>query len=347
MMSKRFALFSLAMAALLGLLWAGAAPARMITDMGGRQVEVPERISRVFATAPPAMYMVYALGPDLLVGLNSAMSEAGRGYLDPRVFDLPVLGGWFGQGRMANREALLQARPEVVVSFRWRSQAVQWKIEQTLEPLGLPVVGVSIGSISDYPAVFRFLGELFNRQERGEALARYAEQTMAAMERLRQELPPAERLVVYYAEGAQGLQTECDSSFHAELINICGGVNPHHCQATNIPGMNHISLEQVLAYDPQVILTHDAGFLAAVKQDPRWSRVRAVREKRIYMIPGRPINWFDRPPSFMGLLGAHWLAHQLYPARHPVDMVAETQAFCRLFLGVEPDRTAAAKLLEP
>ncbi len=327
------------------LLWAGQSQARVVTDMGGRQVMAPERIERVFATAPPATYMVYALGPDLLAGLNGPPPLAGRDFLAPRLFDLPVLGGWFGQGRMGNREELAKARPDVVIAFRFRSQAVQWKIEETMEPLDLPVVGVSIDSLTDYPEVMRFLGRLFGRQERGEALARYAERTLAEMERLRRNLTPAERQVVYYAEGPRGLQTECDGSIHAELINLCGGINPHRCQAQTVYGMNSVSLEQALAYDPQVIVSHDREFLASLAQDQPWRSMRALESNKVHLIPTLPINWFDRPPTFMCLLGAHWLAHKLYPGRYQVDMAAETMAFFKLFLGVDIDRATAARLL--
>lgn len=344
MKTKRLAIIALA-ALLVGLLWPGPAPARVITDMAGRAVTVPERVTRIFATAPPATYMVYALGPDLLVGLNSPPPETTREFMAPGFRQLPVLGGWFGQGRMVNREALLEARPQVAVSFHWRGRSVPWKINETLEPLGLPVADMVIGGIGDYPEVFRFLGRLCNREERGEALARYAEETLAGLERLRASLPDSVRLKVYYAEGPQGLQTECDNSFHVEVIKLCGAINVHRCQAQTIYGMDQISLEQVLAYDPQVILTALPSFRAAVLADPRWRGVAAVKDQRIPVIPTVPLNWFDRPPTFMRLLGAHWLAHQLYPERYPMDLAAETVRFYKLFLGVDIDRDTAARLL--
>ncbi len=343
-MSRRFGarlLLALAVLALIG----GPSQARQITDMAGHRVEVPATINKVYATAPPATYMIYAVAPELLVGLNGPLPQAGRQYMNPHVLALPILGGWFGQGRMANLEALLQAKPDVVVAFRWRDRTVQWKIEETLEPLGLPVVSLILKNTADFPSVFSFLGELLNRRERGETLGAYARQTLEAMARLRQSIPEGQRLRIYYAEGVQGLQTECDSSFHTELINLCGAVNVHKCLAKTIYGMDKVSLEQVLAYDPQVILTLDPRFRKAVLQDPRWRKVRAVAQGRVYQVPTVPFNWFDRPPSFMRLLGAHWLAHKLYPERYPVDMVAKTMEFYRLFLGVGVDRATAAKLL--
>ena len=335
--------------ALAALLWpaAGPARARLITDMAGRQVDVPAVVRKVYASAPPATYMVLALSPELLVGLNAPPPESARGYLSPRLWELPVLGGWFGQGRGANLESLLAARPDVVLAFGWRDQPAQWKIAQTLAPLGLPVIRVELGGLADFPRFFLFLGQLCNQPERGRALAAHARGVLDDMARLRAAVPPPKRPRVYYAEGPRGLHTECDQSFHAELIELCGGQNVRKCRAGGIHGMERVSMEQVLAYDPQVILSHDPLFLGQELKQGLWRGLPAVREGRAYAIPTRPLNWFDRPPSFMRLLGAQWLAHKLHPQLYPVDMAAKTVEFFRLFLGVELSRQAAEELLGP
>ena len=335
----------LALCLLLSAAGLGAAQARQITDMMGRRVTVPETMTRVYGTAPPATCLILALAPDLLVGLNMPLGPAAAGYVGPRARQLPVVGGWFGQGRMPNLESLLQVKPEVVVGFQLRRAATAWKIEQTLEPLGMPVFYVSLETLSEYPTAFRLLGELLGRRERAAELSAYCQRTLDQAAALRAGLKEEEKVTVYYAEGAQGLNTECDTSIHAELISLCGGRNVHHCSTTTVYGMEKVSLEQVIAYDPQVILAHDAKFLAMVGSDPRWKDVRAVRDGRIYRIPRVPFNWFDRPPSFMRFLGARWLMHRLYPQRHPVDLVRETREFFRLFCGLDPGEAAARSLL--
>jgi iron complex transport system substrate-binding protein len=45
-----------------------AAAARTITDSAGRQVAVPDHVTRVFAAGPPATVLVYALAPQTLAG---------------------------------------------------------------------------------------------------------------------------------------------------------------------------------------------------------------------------------------------------------------------------------------
>ena len=308
------------------------ASARQITDMRGRAVQVPDVIRTVYGTTPPATCMVYAMDPGRMAGLNFPVHPREARYLDPRLSDLPVIGGWFGQGRVANLETLLAVRPDIILVWMWHTSVINEKMEAALKPLGIPVVYLALDSLGDYPRAFRFLGDLLGLKERGAALAQYAEETLRGVDRLRASIPASRRISVYYAEGSDGLSTECHRSMHAELIERVGGENVHRCRDTNPYGMQRVSIEQLLGYDPQVIISQEPLFFKRVVSDPRWKTIRAVREGQVYRIPKLPFSWFDRPPSFMQLLGVRWLAHRLYPGLYPLDPVLDTQAFYRLFL---------------
>jgi len=336
------------LALILSLFWCFAAEARQITDMAGRQVEVPDVIRKVYGTSPPATYMIYAIDPALVAGLNSPFNQSEKQYTDPRLHQLPVIGGWFGQGRTPNLETILQVQPDIALVWMWEKlSALNEKAEQVIKPMGIPVVYIELDSLTDYPAAFRFLGKLLDRQERAQALGCYAEQTLEEAARLRAAIPNDDRVSVYYAEGADGLSTECHTSVHAELILLSGGKNVHQCSNSGICGMQKVSMEQVLQYDPHVIVSQEALFLSKLVADPKWKNISAVRNRRIYRIPSTPFNWFDRPPSFMRLLGLKWMVYHLYPRIYPIDLVAETQRFYQLFLNVTLDEAEARKLLLP
>lgn len=329
------------------LLWQQPSAARVITDMRGRRVDIPDVIQKVFGTAPPATLMVYAFDPQMVAGLNSPLKAYHKKYLDPRMQQLPVIGGWFGQGRVSNLETLLSVKPDIVLVWMLPESAFDQKIERALKPLKIPIVYVTQETLDDYPAVFRFMGKLFNRPTRARALARYAEQTLETARRVREARSARAPVRVYYAEGTDGMSTECHTSVHAQLIPLSGALNVHRCIPSSIYGMQKISMEQILQYTPQVIVTHEPAFFNAVAQNPKWQNVRAVQEGRIYRIPRLPFNWFDRPPSFMRLLGLKWMLHQLYPEDTHIDLVSETQKFFQLFLNVTLDPPAARSLLQP
>jgi iron complex transport system substrate-binding protein len=57
--------------------------AREITDMTGRKVSVPDTITKVFGSAPPITYLIYAIDPNLLAGLNMPLAKVDQPYLNP------------------------------------------------------------------------------------------------------------------------------------------------------------------------------------------------------------------------------------------------------------------------
>ena len=316
------------------LAFAAQSQCREIIDIFGEKVSIPDQPRKVYATSPPLTYLLFAIDPSILAGLNSPLKGYEKKYLPKNMQDLPVLGGWFGQGKTPNLEMILKANPEIVITSKYNS-AMDDKVSDAMKTMSMPVISVGCDILSEYPDSFLYLGKVLGREARGKQLASYTRKTLSDMAGLAASIPAQERIAVYYAEGTDGLNTECDSSNHSELINLVGGRNVHHCKATDRYGMAKISLEQLMLYNPEVILVMEDSFFNRVFSDPLWQRIKAVRDKKVYLIPKAPFNWFDRPPSFMRVLGARWLAHTLYPNKYKVDMIKETQDFYKLFLGIQ------------
>ncbi|OHB26604.1 MAG: ABC transporter substrate-binding protein [Desulfuromonadaceae bacterium GWC2_58_13] len=331
---------------LLFVLFATDTHARPITDMAGRRVEVPDRIERVLGSVSPVTWMIYAIDPTLLAGLNSAPSEADLPFLRTELKSLPAVGS-FGGVREIGRETLLALQPDVMVFWGWGQTAALDRLAEQLTGWGIPVVFVTLDRLEQYPAALRFLGDLLNRRERAEQLAAYGERALAKVRAATEGIPEGGRVRVYYAEDPDGLATEPQNSFHAELIPLAGGINVHRGDLRRHAGRQKLNMEQVLLYDPQVMLVQEPSFFQSVFVDGPWRQIEAVRRQRVWLIPDRPLNWFDRPPSFMRFLGLRWLAHRLYPDRYPFDEEAETKGFYQLFLGVEPSDEQIERILHP
>jgi iron complex transport system substrate-binding protein len=308
--------------------------AREIVDMAGRHVTITDKITRAYGSSPPATLTIYALAPETMIGLNTPYQVGEKSYLRKEIGDLPALGSQAGFGRMLNPEEVMSRHPDLVIA--WLDRFVDSaKAESTFAKMGLPVVFVKLDTLSDYPATFRFLGDLFGKKEKAEALAAYIEDAQARVTRAVGDLPAAEKARVYYAESPDGLATDCDKSFHAEPINLAGGDNVYHCEQANHMGMEKIPLEQIVALKPAIILAQDKGFAMSAGTNPAWRNVPAAKDGNVVYIPHEPFNWLDRPPSYMRALGVQWLANLFYPGRFPFDVKAETTKFYSLFLGVE------------
>jgi iron complex transport system substrate-binding protein len=317
------------------ILMASPVLAREITDMIGRRVTVPEKIGKVVALSPPGTYLVYAIDPSLLAGLNFPLWQNEKRYTTESFRRLPVIGGMVGEGRNLNMEVLLKVKPDVAIFWSFGDNSLNREFERKLRPLGIPIVYVRFDSLRDYPEAIRFMGDLLNRRDRALKLCRYADEVLRKIDRAFASYPLRKRVPVYYSEGGDGLATEGERSMHTEIIPLAGGENVHKKSAVSAYGMERISLEQLLLYNPEVVIVKEKPCVASLLADPRWHELRAVRNRKVYLIPSIPFNWFDRPPSFMRLLGVQWLANLLHPDLYPIDMAKETKRFYRLFLGIE------------
>lgn len=333
------------LSAILLLLTAISIQAREIVDMQGLHVTIPDTITKVAAVSPPGTYLLYAIDPAVLAGINFPLWDSEKKYTVPFYRTLPVLGGMAGQGRTLNREVLLQVKPDFMIHWAWKDDGVNNKFLDSMRSMPFPLVHVCLGSIRDYPEALQFVGNLTDRKERGDKLSHFAQDVLDQASTVTAAIPEAKKVRVYYAEGADGLSTERAASFHAELIPLAGGINVHQGEEMDHYGMEKIAMEQLLLYNPEVILVKERAFYETVWSDSRWQALQAVKNKRVYLIPYEPFNWFDRPPSFMRLLGVKWLLNLLHPDLYPLDIVAETQSFYLLFLGVKLDEAQAREVL--
>src|SRR5580704_2501317 len=97
------------------------ARAATITDSAGRSVPAPGRVERVFPAGPPAAIMLYTLAPELLIGWPRANSPAEREFLLPDVGARAEVGRITGRGNTANVEAVLLAKPDLILDIGYIS----------------------------------------------------------------------------------------------------------------------------------------------------------------------------------------------------------------------------------
>jgi iron complex transport system substrate-binding protein len=323
-----------------------AASAREITDMQGRKVDVPENPKKVYAPSPYGSYALYAMDPSLLAGWIFEIDESNFPYLNKRMQTLPSIGRVFGAGQSANLEVLLAAKPDLILMWAHQNE-FNAKEAEKLKILNTPFVYAVDESIEDYTNIFKFLGKALNKEERGNKLAAYTEKTFSDVRNTVAKVPPEKRPKVYYAEGLDGLSTECDDSIHVQLFKLAGDVDVHRCHTSNHKGFEKMSMETVLTYNPDVMIVQEKMFYDIVYTTPIWANINAVKNKRVYLVPKAPFNWFDRPPSFMRIMGLKWLMNALYPKEYKIDIKKETKEFYRLFMNVDLTNDQLQEVLHP
>ena len=290
------------------------AAARPFVDAAGRRVEIPDTVARVLAAGPPASVLLYALAPGKMVGWISAPAAEARPYLAPATRDLPAYGRLTGRGGTANVESVLVAKPDLIVDVGATGPTYASLADRVQAQTGIPYILLD-GAFGKTAETLRQLGALIGEEAAGHDLAGAADALVAQTLRPVAAVPEAQRPRVYYARGPKGLETAFSGSLSTEVLDALGARN---VAAGAGPGsLGTVSPEQVLAWDPDVIVTVDPAVQAAFRTDPLWSGVTAVREGRVYRAPALPFGWFDAPPGVNRLIGLRWLAGLLYPALFP------------------------------
>ncbi|WP_221795010.1 ABC transporter substrate-binding protein [Oceanobacter mangrovi] len=324
------------------------AAASTVEDMAGRQVNLPDVIERPYGAAPPITALLYALDPQLVIALNMPFSSDASEYLPPSLVNKPVIGSSMGHGRQLNPESLMTLQPQV--AFLWKNSIAPVNpdiIEAPFRKIGIPTYYIKLDSLADWPLAFEQVGTLLGRAERGHQLAQYIRNAIARVDKAVGNIPQQQQVKVYYAETPDGLATDCHSSFHTEAIVLAAGYNLYRCEPQSMVGLERVSIEQLNLWQPQVIVAQDPRFTDYANNDSRWKTLPAVANQRIYQVPTSPLNWIDRPPSFMRALGMQWLAANFYPERVNWDIRTETRRFFQLFFQHELTHAQMQQLFSP
>ena len=110
-------------------------------------------------------------------------------------------------------------------------------------------------------------------------------------------------------------------------------------------GLATVSIEQVLGWDPEVIVTIDQTFAQTVATNPLWRGVSAVKSGRVHLSPKLPFGWIDFPPSVNRLPGLWWLGSKVFPSLFPEDLATLTRDFYKLFYQVDLSAAQVQRVL--
>jgi iron complex transport system substrate-binding protein len=305
----------------------GTSAARaVVTDATGRALSAPEKVARVFPAGPPAAIMIYTLASDLLLGWPRANRPEECAYMLPDVCARAEVGRITGRGNTANLESVLTLKPDLILDVGSTTTTFVSLAERVQQQTGIPYALLD-GRFDAIPATYRKLGELIGRQDEAEKFARYADDTLKTIIGRAAAIAPSNRPRVYYARGSRGLTTGLGGSINVETIELLA----QNVAGDNKGGLANVSIEQVLLWNPDVIITIDQDFAASVYGDPSWASVKAVRNGRVHLSPKMPFGWVDFPPSVNRLIGLWWLAKILYPDKFSEDMRSLTRDFYTMF----------------
>lgn len=274
-----------------------------------------QQIRRVVSAGPVADVFLLSLVPEKLLGLSTHGIPAGsKPFLSETVNHLPNTGRLAGRASTFPMEKMIALNPDIIVDIGSTSESYISTAKRVYEQTGIPYVLISgrLGSSADQ---LRVLGKLLGASELGDRLADQAQLILSLADTLRQRTAEHAPARVFFGRSADGLETGLSGSLHAEVIDMLGAHNVAAEAGKNM--MARVSMEQLIRWDPDCIITMDANYFERLKTDRRWENIKAVEQGRIYLAPTVPFGWLDHPPSLNRLLGILWGAHVFYPTLFP------------------------------
>ena len=309
--SKRLFLFLLILGLPAGILVSCSQPAGLepapesstapitIKDGLNRQIQLPGPAERVVSLAPALTEILFAIGAgDQVVGRDSFSDYP----IEAK--SIPDIGGGFGD---LNLELILAQKPDLVLA----SELTPIEQIKSLQDLGIIVF--ALPNPVDFPGLFegiQTIASLTGREVQAktiiEALEARVQKIVAENGRI--ETRP---LIFYEIDGTDpnAPWTPGPGSFVHMLIQEAGGDN---LGARLDSEWAQISIEEIIAQDPDIILLGDATWGGVTPEDvrlrPGWDALKAVQNGSLFIFDD---NLVSRPgPRLVdGLEGLARLFH--------------------------------------
>jgi len=246
-------------------------------------------VERVVSLAPSLSEIMLELdAAELLVGVLDG------GERPAALAHLPSLGR-YGQLEL---ESLLRLQPDLILL--WPDSLGAGQRDQ-LKRLGIPLYEAEPHSLDDLATQIVEIGERIGRAERGRQRAQKFRARLAELrQRYRREVP----LKVFYQIWDKPLYSIGGRQIISDALSVCGAENLFADLNLSAP---QVSVEAVLARDPQVILVSEPQLLAAWQA---WPQLTAIKRGQVWAVPDKGLE----RPSVQMLDATEKLCEQLSKA---------------------------------
>ncbi len=239
-------------------------------DDEGTTVTIARAPERIISLAPSVTETLFALGEgSRIVGVTTSDDYP------PAATSLPQVASYSG----VEMEKVVAARPDLVIA--WKGITSVSDIAR-LRSLGYPVVVLYATTL---PAVFAdivLVGDATGEAGPATALAGQLSAEASAITAA-VAVEPRPR-VFYELDATKSIYTPAPDDFTTDMIRRAGG-DPI---TSGVAGVYSISLERLVAADPQVIVLGDASYgttASIVAARPGWAGMTAIRDHAV-----RPVD---------------------------------------------------------
>jgi iron complex transport system substrate-binding protein len=265
------------------LCFVAEARSRELVDMAGRSVNVPDRVARVvtLGAAPVLNGFLFALGEqDTLVnGLPPELARKFQYVFAPELAGKPIVQG---ADKGLAVEDIVGLKPDLILTMDLATA-------RKLGEVGLPVVYLRWTAPEDVKALMALLGDILGKSKEASDYAAYFDETMKRVSALVDPLAPTPRPRVLYVNLRRLTQPHRIAEWWIAKAGGRSLTDDGRAQESVT-----FSLEQMLSWDPEIMIVADQGEAKMAYDDPRFQNISALRNRRVYAAPAGAHLWANR-----------------------------------------------------
>ena len=166
----------------------------------------------------------------------------------------------------------------------------------------------------------QLLGKIFGDSTRAETILQYYQGAQASIQNYTKPLPTASNpkvLLIQYSNkgGTINFSVPATGWIQTSMVEMAGGT-PVWTEASTAGAWNNVTLEQIAAWNPDMIFIiwyqgDAATVVKDVSTDPTWVQLKAMKENQVYGFAGDFISWDQSDTRWV--LGLTWLASRIHP----------------------------------
>ncbi len=281
-----------------------------ITDRFNRVVRIsktPERIACLYSFSGHAVTMLGGGGR-----IVAAVPGMKRDLLLNRIN--PVIGGTLtpSSGGTINIEELLLCNPDIVFL---KEETAHIKAEvQKLDRFNIPYAVVGYSSMEEQMDTIEMIGKAIGLKTQADAYNDYYRKSLEYVSSRVSSLTENDKKRVFHSVN-EATRTDAPGTLEADWTGITGMINVSVGEPLRAyDNKNFAAMEQILIWDPDVILVNEEGVDLYILKNKKWSSLNAVKNKKIYKIPNGISRW-GHPGSVETPLAILWTSKILYPER--------------------------------
>jgi iron complex transport system substrate-binding protein len=314
----------------------------LVTDSIGRTVEVTENVERIAALYSFAGYAVCLLGSgNNLVAVPGGLQ---RDILLVEMFPEIANASVPRTGGEINVEELLRIKPDLILVRK--DTVTDEKETEKLDNTGIPYIVVDFTTIEEQREAIQIIGKAIGKSEEALNFNKYYMSVIERVSDIVGDIPEKDKVRLLHAEN-QATRATHETSLVADWTRAAGVINVSVGEDLQLIGNDYYaSIEQILLWNPEVIIVNETTAYKLILGHPQWSGISAVQEGKVYQLPNGISRW-GHPGSVETPLALLWTVKTVYPERAThINIEEEIYYFYNTFFNMKLDDDMIALILK-